>query len=197
LRQEQRRLQRAERDLREAEKTAEDIDDDLAALLIEAATAGLTEPVDASAPQVDRDQLDARLHRAVREHPEPTNDSPATAQDARRHEVAELAVAEDDLDQLMAQRALLLDESEGGSVYADALEVQLGRLTSINLLPLASDTAAATQTGGQTSSENDQSCSADRSASDGPDDVEPAEPPVQAACPVCGQHSAHQDPAAD
>lgn len=142
LRQETRRLQRLEHDLREAEKAAKDIDEDLRSLLTEAADAGLAVlPAPSDVPT--RAEVIAVLHRAVRD--EATRpDVPATSQqDSRRRGQADLAVAEDELDQLMQQRGLLLEETEGGSAYADALDVQLGRLTSLNLLPLASEHDAA------------------------------------------------------
>lgn len=138
LRQETRRLQRLERDLREAESASRDMDEDLRSLLAEAVATGLAAALDASDVPTRRELID-RLHRAVRDQSPAPDVSPTAQQDSRRRDQAELAIAEDELDQLMQQRALLLEESEGGSAYADALDVQVGRLTSLNLLPLASD----------------------------------------------------------
>lgn len=138
LRQENRRLQGLERDLRQAEAASKDIDDDLRSLLTEAVGAGLAAPPDPSSVMT-RAELISLLHRAARVNSTVPLASGTSQQDSRRRDQTELAVAEDELDQLMQQRALLLDEAEGGSAYADALDVQLGRLTSLNLLPLASD----------------------------------------------------------
>jgi hypothetical protein len=132
LRQQQRHLQRLERELQAARERSTGLDDELQALLTEAVGVGLTDTT--SAP--DREQLVLALHRASR-LAAPTGSAGAAheLQDTKRAEEAEIATAEEELDQLLAQRALLLDESEQGGAYAGALEVQQGRLTSLNLLP--------------------------------------------------------------
>jgi hypothetical protein len=138
LRQENRRLQRLEREVREAERVAKDIDADLRLLLAEAVDAGLPVEPDPSGT-LPRADLIIRLQRAARDQTT-TRPPPSIAQqDSRRAAQAELAVAEDELDQLMQHRALLLDETQGSTAYADAVAVQLGRLTSLNLLPVTPD----------------------------------------------------------
>jgi len=174
LRQEQRRLQRLERELREAEDAVVNIDEDLNVLFAEAVQNGLAEPPSADATPMNREQLVSALHRASREATPATEaQTPSTqVQDNSRRTRNNLEIAEDDLDQLMQQRTLLLDESEGSSAYDDALEVQLGRLTSLNLLPLASE------------AEGD---------GDGVGDGAPAQHRAE-HCPVCGQESETPDP---
>lgn len=169
LRQERRRLQRLERELHDVEEAMVSIGDDLVILLNEAIDVGLTEALDAQAPLPSREGLLTLLHRASRDTaPRPIpGTAPAKAQDAARRARTELEVAEDELDQLMQQRSLLLDESEGSSAYGDALDVQVGRLTSLNLLPLASE----------------------RPEEEAGPDVALAE-----TCPVCGQHTVEVDP---
>ncbi|MCR6491447.1 DUF3732 domain-containing protein [Cellulomonas sp. P24] len=144
LRGQQRQQLRLERDLEIAQRRAEGLDDELQSLLIEAADVGLTDRPELAAAPLTREELLTRLHRAAGtalqpSSQEPTSTSRTDVQDARRAAQAELEVAEDELDQLMGKRSLLLDESERGSEYADALEVQSGRLASINLLPRATD----------------------------------------------------------
>ena len=141
LRQEQRRLQRLERDLRDVIENAEGIDAELLALHSEAVDAGLAEPLDPT-QQTTRNELVSLLHRASRDVSlVPPDTAPTQSQDAERRDRNELELAEDDLEQLLAQRVLLLDESEGSSDYEDALNIQVGRLTSLDLLPLASTAA--------------------------------------------------------
>ncbi|WKN46679.1 DUF3732 domain-containing protein [Nocardioides sp. Arc9.136] len=142
LRQETRRLQRLERDLREADSASKEIDEDLRSLLTEAVEAGLAEQPDPG-EGLTRPELISRLHQAARGQVTAPGESVTRQQDSRRRDQAELAIAEDELDQLMQQRSLLLEETEGGSAYADALDVQLGRLTSLNLLPLDSEQEGA------------------------------------------------------
>jgi hypothetical protein len=163
FRQEQRRLQRLERDLRDVIENAEGIDAELLALHSEAVDAGLAEPLDA-VQETTRNELVLLLHRASRDASVvPPDTAPTQSQDAERRARTELELAEDDLDQLLAQRVLLLDESEGSSDYEDALHMQIGRLTSLDLLPLAS-TAAEEGGGGK------------------------ADTPTP-HCPVCGQEA--------
>jgi hypothetical protein len=162
LRQEQRHLQRLERDLRDLVQNAEGIDTELRALHSEAVDAGLAAPLDPM-EQISRNDLVLRLHRASRDASAVPPDTALTqSQDAERRDLNALELAEDDLGQLLAQRALLLDESEGRSNYEEALKIQAGRLSSLNLFPLASMTAE-TAVGKS----------------------EPAAP----RCPVCGQET--------
>lgn len=147
LRQENRRLQRLERELKDAQDVAQDLDDDLRNLLAEATEAGLTERLEGD-NQLDRSALILHLHAASRDLAAAVEDEPAIAQqDNRRREQNELALAEDALDQLLQQRALLLEESEGGNAYADAIDLQVGRLASLDLLALASNHAEGTPAG--------------------------------------------------
>lgn len=141
LRQEQRQLQRLERELRDLLENADGIDAELLALHSEAVDAGLAEPLDPSR-QITRNYLVTLLHRASRDASVvPPDTTPTQSQDAERRDRNELELAEDDLGQLLAQRGLLLDQSDGSSDYEEALKIQAGRLTSLNLFRLASDTA--------------------------------------------------------
>lgn len=192
LRQELRRLQRVERELRTAEETAKEIDDDLRSLLTEAVEAGLAERPGPD-QELTRQALVNLLHRALREQVAASAaESPTDQQDSRRGALAELAVAEDELDQLMQQRALLLDESEGGSAYADAVEVQVGRLTSINLLPIASDQGPRRHGEPEHESDADESHTSDDSDHGDSGDASAAD----GMCPVCGHMSEALDPTA-
>lgn len=175
LRQEQRRLQRLERDLRDAIDAVATIDSELLALHTEAVDAGLAEPLDPKTPGPSRGELLMRLHSASRDASlVPADSAPTQTQDAERRGWNELELAEDDLDQLLRQRLLLLDESEGSSDYEDALNVQVGRLTSLDLLPLASE---------------DPTPGPEDGAEDG---EQPAAPAAAGHCPVCEHES--EDP---
>lgn len=173
LRQEQRRLQRLERELRDVEDAVVSIGDDLFTLLNEAITVGLAEPLGPEAPAPSREELILLLHRAGRDASVTAIPGTASAetQDAARRARNDLEAAEDELDQLMAQRSLLLDESEGSSAYDEALNVQVGRLTSLNLLPVASEMPT-----------DDEEVT----------DLTPAD-----LCPVCGEQSANPDPTSE
>ncbi|WP_120004373.1 DUF3732 domain-containing protein [Nesterenkonia muleiensis] len=163
LRQEQRRLQRLERDLRDVIENAEGIEAELLALHSEAVDVGLADPLESTRP-TNRNELVSLLHRASRDVSVVPPDTASTqSQDAERRARNDLERAEDELGQLLAQRALLLDESEGSSDYQDALKVQVGRLTSLDLLSPAS---VAAESGDEETS-------------------------VQVpGCPVCGQETA-------
>jgi hypothetical protein len=175
LRQEQRRLQRLERDLRDAIDAVATIDSELLALHTEAVDAGLAEPLDPKTPGPSRGELVMRLHSASRDASlVPADTARTQTQDAERRGWNELELAEDDLDQLLRQRLLLLDESEGSSDYEDALNVQVGRLTSLDLLPLASE---------------DPTPGLEDGAEDG---EQPAAPAAAGHCPVCEHES--EDP---
>lgn len=145
LRQEQRRLQRLERGLRDVIGNAEDIDAELLALHTETVDAGLADPLDPT-EQTTRNELVSLLQRASRDASRiPPDTLPTQSQDAERRARNELELAEDEIEQLLAQRVLLLDESEGSSGYEEALNIQVGRLTSLDLLPLAPTTADANE----------------------------------------------------
>ncbi|WP_053203970.1 DUF3732 domain-containing protein [Jiangella muralis] len=177
LRHEQRRLQKLERDLRDAIDAVATIDSELLALHTEAIEAGLAEPLDPETPGRSRAELVTLLHRASRDASlVPPDTAPAQSQDAERRARNELELAEDDLYQLLQQRLLLLDEAEGSSDYEDALNIQVGRLTSLDLLPLASE-------GPSPGPEHNEGAE---------DTEEPAKPVVAGRCPVCGQES--EDP---
>jgi hypothetical protein len=174
LRQEQRRLQRLERELRDAVEAGLTIDSELLALHSEAVEAGLAEPLEPEAPSPSRGELITLLHRASRDASlVPADTAPALTQDSERRVRNELELAEDDLDQLLQQRLLLLDESEGSSDYEDALDVQVGRLTSLDLLPLASEEP----------SRDSEDIGRDENTENLP------APAVMAHCPICGRES--------
>lgn len=174
LRQEQRRLRRAEQNLREAQDGSRNINEDLLLLLGEAVEAGLAVRPE-NARELDRQQLVNLLHSASRQNPPSEPPADATVrQDARRAELAELAIADDELDQLIAQRSLLLDESEGGGAYEDALEVQFGRLASLGLIRSLSE--------GVESTDDSADGTSDKVVDNGHEE-----------CPVCGQHSGDED----
>lgn len=174
LREHRRRLQRAERDLRQAERAANDANDDLQAALADAITVGLLTADTIPQYALERDDLLSLLRRATRmddtrqiEDLTATDNVPQDLQDARRAADAEVADAEEELRQLLTQRSQLLDESEGGTDYATALGIQAGRLTSLNLLPAPAHI----------------------------DDADTA--PGSQPCPVCGQTGPDMDPTAD
>lgn len=172
LREHRRRLQRAERDLRQAVRAADEADDDLRAALADAITVGLLAADTVPQDTLGRDDLLSLLRRTARmddtERVEnmtaATDNVPQRLQDARRSADSEVAAAEDELRQLLIQRSQLLDESEGGTDYAAALGIQAGRLVSINLLPAPARTETTT---------------------------------AAHRCPVCGQTGPDMDPTAD
>lgn len=144
LRAHQRSLQRHERELTLAQERAGGFDDELQSLLLEAADVGLTDRPQLASEPLTREELLIRLHRAAGTAVQAGSQQPALmsrtdVQDARRAGQAELELAEDELDQLIGKRSLLLEESERGSEYADALDVQRGRLASINLVSRPTD----------------------------------------------------------
>lgn len=160
LRQERRRLARTERDLRDAENAAKEIDENFRALLLEAIDVGLLEGADDPRDMVRADIFN-ELHRA-RQAPRRTPETGQAMrdQDVRRTRDSELRDAEAALDLLMNERALLLDEQQYGGDYAASVEVQLGRMTSLDLFDVE-------HTG----------------------DVDHAHAQPQPECPVCGQRS--------
>jgi hypothetical protein len=131
LRDARRNLQRAEAAVRAAEVTAGTIDVELTALLAEARAVGLTD-IETTADRTELvEVLQAARHARVLDPPAPAD----RAEQERRHALErDRDAALETLRRVMADRDLLLDQRDGESGYADALQLQAGRLTSLGLL---------------------------------------------------------------
>jgi hypothetical protein len=177
LRDARRALQRTEAALRAAELTASTIDTELRALLAEARAVGLVPDVDI----IDRAVL-VRTLQGARTAP-PATSRPAstdTAEQDRRFALERRRAAlRTDLRRTMSDRALLLDQRDGEGGYEEALQLQVGRLESLNLLDLATPAAPGT------------------AETDVPQDGPNADDRVDgAACPACGHPMSEPDPTA-
>jgi hypothetical protein len=136
LRDVRRTLQRAEAALRTAEVTAGTIDVELASLLDEARAVGLTD-VELT---TTRSEL-VNVLRAARHAVPVAETSLLDSVDYERRRALE-RTRDDTLTELRrvtADRALLLEQRDGETGYADALQLQAGRLTSLGLLDAPTD----------------------------------------------------------
>lgn len=133
LRDAKRDLARAVAALRAAELTADTIDVQLAALLAEARAVGLT---DARGPKSSAEMIS--LLTAARHAPPPAEPAlpDVAAQDRQRALQDERDTALKVLQRILEERALLLDLRSGEREYVDALALQAGRLTSLQLLDI-------------------------------------------------------------
>ena len=171
LRDAKRALQRTEAALRAAELAASTIDAELRALLAEARIVGLVPDDDIP----DRDVLVRTLQGARVRSSEAAVTAPAetASQDRRLALERRRSELRAELRRLMADRALLLDQREGEGGYGEALQLQIGRLESLNLFDVPSSSTQSSA------------------------DAEPAEShPEQGACPACGQAMHEPDPTA-
>lgn len=171
LRDARRALQRISSALQVAELSASTIDAELSALLEEARAVGLVPDVDiADRAELVRTLQGARVARLAASRPVlPDQES----QDRRRRLDAERRTLRDDLRRTMADRELLLDQRDGEGGYEHALNLQVGRLESLNLLGQASSTAGPDN---------------DSATPENGDTVED--------CPACGHALSEPDPTA-
>lgn len=171
LRDSRRELQRLETALRVAEEAAATLDTRLAAALAEARTVGLTDIQGATT----RQEMLGALNAARVAHPETAPIADTEQQDRRR----ELAVERDrlrvELRSTLADRELLLERRQSEADYTSAIALHTGRMTSLELLPLAHPEADA-----------EHAATDDRA-----DERSPAD-----WCPVCRRHLEQPDPAA-
>ena len=128
--------QRADAALRTAELAAQTIDVELRALHQEARAAGLVPDEDIT----DRTVL-VRTLQGARTAPRPVQQPPSTGDVDRQDRYIALEGRarrlHRALQQLLADRALLLDQRNEESDYEQSLQLQAGRLTSLNLLEFA------------------------------------------------------------
>jgi hypothetical protein len=136
LRDAKRALARAVAAVRAAELTAGTIDVQLTALLAEARAVGLT---DALQPESRAEMI--TVLTAARHAPPPAEPAlpDVAAQDRRRALQDERDAALATLQRILDERALLLDQRSGERDYVDALALQAGRLTSLQLLDIDGD----------------------------------------------------------
>lgn len=138
LRDARRRLARATNDLRAAEAASLTVDVELNALANEARVVGLADIAD----DLPREQLIAEL-RVARESARETPVLGDPGSQERRLELEnELAGVRNELRRVMADRRLLLEERTAAGPYAEALHQHAGRLTSLNLLGIESDSGS-------------------------------------------------------
>jgi hypothetical protein len=157
-------LQRAEAALRTAELTAQTVDVELRALHREARAVGLVPDEDIT----DRPALVTMLQGARIAQPQQqraTGADDLARQDRHIALEARAGALRLDLARVMDDRALLLRQRDEETEYENSLQLQAGRLTSLDLIDFAASASAA----------------ADGAA---------AEP----ACPACGQRTDEADP---
>lgn len=144
LRDANRAQRRAEAALLAAEREASTVEATLRGLLAEAHVAGLTDEHDLT----ESTQIIAALHAAVRDprsatesvhRAHPSGVDAVHRQDRHRSLVRKRAELRQELDSVMADRALLLDRAESERDFAGAVEIHAGRLTSLELLPPLGD----------------------------------------------------------
>ena len=138
LRDARRNLARITAALASAEQAAGALETQLQALLSEAYAVGLTPAAAADT----RSEVIGLLEQAARGTPvgetgiEQADDSDIGAEQARRRELArEQSRLRNELRGLSAERQLLLEALDGETDYQGAVRAQVGRLTSLDLLP--------------------------------------------------------------
>ena len=141
LRDARRNLARITAALASAEQAAGALETQLQALLSEGYAVGLTPAAAADT----RSEVIGLLEQAARGTPvgetgiEQADDSDIGAEQARRRELArEQSRLRNELRGLSAERQLLLEALDGETDYQGAVRAQVGRLTSLNLLPRGS-----------------------------------------------------------
>lgn len=174
LREAKRTLQRLDASVRAAELSAATLDATLQGLLAEAHAVGLT-------PLGEAEGRGARITALQQARFAPTEQTPelpdAAAQDRRRELERTRDQLRMDLRRTLTERDLLLDHRDGGDGYARAIELQAGRMTSLDLLPAPEQlTAAGTE----------PSVASDLAGSDARD-----------GCPACGQPMSEPDATAE
>jgi hypothetical protein len=160
-------LQRAEAALRTAELAAQTIDVELRALHEEARAAGLVPDEDITDRIVlVRTLQGARIARQEDQRPPSVGD--VARQDRYVALESRARALRSDLQRILADRALLLDERNGESDYEQSMQLQVGRLSSLNLLELTADHdnsgASACPACGQPTQEEDPTPAALRSS---------------------------------
>jgi hypothetical protein len=136
-------LRRSEANLANAEEEAAEIEAVLSSLLIEAASVGLTAVAEAPSAAAVL-QILTRVRYSGAAPVEPSKD--LDLQDNLRELDRRRVELEDDLSAALADRALLLDRRDGARGFEGALELQIGRLTPLELLDPA-DSHEATNHG--------------------------------------------------
>jgi Protein of unknown function (DUF3732) len=135
LRDAKRTLARMSTALTSARQDADTIEPQLQALLSEAYAVGLT----SAATVGSRPEVISLLERAARVTPPDGRESaqdPDSDEDSRRRALArQQGRLRAQLGALSADRQLLLDTFDGENDYRGAVQAQVGRLTSLNLLP--------------------------------------------------------------
>jgi hypothetical protein len=151
-------LQRAEAELRSAELDAKTIDVELRALYAEARAVGLVPDEDITDPILLIRRLQgARIARQPDQRPLTVGD--VARQDRYMALESRAQTLRSDLQRILADRALLLDERNGSSDYEQSMQLQVGRLDSLNLIEFAADrdtsSASACPACGQPTQEED------------------------------------------
>ncbi|MFR9774331.1 DUF3732 domain-containing protein [Nocardia sp. SC052] len=150
LRDANRAQRRAQAALAAAEQEAVIAEANLRGLLAEAHAAGLTDEHDLT----ERAQIVSALRAAVRDRQNNSGENRASLgdradesalehQDRRRALIRRRAELRSQLWHVMDDRALLLDRAESERDFVGAVELHAGRLTSLELLPAASDVHTA------------------------------------------------------
>jgi Protein of unknown function (DUF3732) len=167
LREARRNLARITTVLTSAQRSSETVEAQLGALLSEAYAVGLT-TAGAAQTRTEAVQL---LEEATRTFPTATDDQGDGALATRRRELEREQVRlRDELREIAKERELLLEATDGETDYRQAVEGQVGRLTSLNLLPDNSNSAVPS-TGGTAATET--------------------------ICPLCSSQLAEPDPTVD
>jgi hypothetical protein len=170
LRDARRDLARIATALASAERASETVDTQLRALLSETYAVGLT----ATGTAETRAEALSLLVAATSASPataiaQPGDGEAGAGAERRRSLAREQGRLRNELRVLSLERQLLLETADGEDDYRGAVEVQVGRLTSLNLLPPIPQPSAAP---------------ADPQQAGGPDP----------ACPLCGSELAEPDP---
>lgn len=142
LREARHAMQRAQAALQAAELAAQTINVELRALHAEARAAGLVPDEDIT----DRIAL-IRMLQGARTARQPDQHDPSTSDVARQDRYIALEsrarTLRADLQRVLADRALLLDQRNEESDYEQSLQLQAGRLTSLNLIDFTSGNGTA------------------------------------------------------
>ena len=154
LREARRNLARITATLTSAERSSQTVETQISALLSEAYAVGLTTARTAQT----RTEAVQLLEQAARTPPTATvdqGDSEVSASAVRRRELEREQVRlRDALREIVKERELLLEATDGEGDYRQAIEGQVGRLTSLNLLPNDADSSVPSTGGGPAAAEN-------------------------------------------
>jgi hypothetical protein len=153
LREARRNLTRIAVALTNAERSSQTVEAQISALLSEAYAVGLTA---ASTAQTQNEAVHL-LEEAARTPPTATDDQAdgevGESASRRRELEREQVRLRDELRGIAKERELLLETADGEDDYRQAIEGQVGRLTSLNLLPDNAN-AAVPNTGGSAAAED-------------------------------------------